>query len=87
MNKENITWKRLAEHIDNMSEEEKNSPVVIRGEGQCLFSCRKLIVTEEDMCYNEDYKEEGCYKRSYFDDDSELELDVSLEAGKTYLEI
>ena len=44
-----------------------------------------ICIDNEDMCYDPEWSEEGCFLRSDYGGDVEDELEVALEAGRTYL--
>lgn len=85
MNKMNATWNDLYEHIVKMSEEERKMPVLIWGEERPLCKEVSIRIDNEDMCYDPEWSEEGCFLRSDYGGDVEDELEVALEAGRTYL--
>ena len=85
MNKMNATWNDLYEHIAKLSEEERKMPVLIWGEEMPLCKEVSIRIENEDMCYDPECPDEGCCLRSNYGGDSEDELKVALEAGRTYL--
>lgn len=85
MYKKNATWNDLVEHIGKMSEEEKRLPVLIWGEEKPLCSEVVICIDNEDMCYDPENQDDGCFLRSNYGGDSEDEICVALVAGKTYL--
>lgn len=85
MYKNKATWNDLAQHISKMSEEERNLPVLIWGEEEPLCKEVTICIDNEDMCYDPETPDDGCFLRSDYGGDDEDEICVALGAGKTYL--
>lgn len=85
MNKQNATWNDLANHISKMTTEERLLPVLVWGEEKPLCRDVSICIDNEDMCYDHDCPEDGCFPRSEYCGDIEDDLVMALEAGKTYL--
>lgn len=84
----NPTWNDLLLHIQNMSEEERNSPVVFWGEDIRIGTDISICVDNEDNVYDPEEPYDGCCLRSDYDGEcDEDDLVTILEAGKTYLYI
>ena len=80
MERKVLTWERLAEKISEMSPEERKESVKVWGEERPLCDDVCLTKEDEDLCYDENWPEDGCYVRSEFDKDSNIS--IALEAGK-----
>ena len=83
MERKILTWEELANKINQMSPLERKESVKVWAE-ECNL-CNDVCLTKEseDMCYDEDYPEDGCELMSNFDENSSIK--VALEAGKYYL--
>lgn len=83
MERKILTWNDLANKINQMTLEERAEKVKVWGDGRSLCDDVCLTKESEDMCYDEDYPEDGCELMSNFDENSSIK--VALEAGKYYL--
>ena len=83
MEREILTWEDLANKINQMTPEERNERVKVWGDERNLCDDVCLTKESEDMCYDEDYPEDGCGLMSNFEENSSIK--VALEAGKYYL--
>lgn len=83
MNKRNLTWQDLYNHIATMSEEERNSRVLIWGEECSLSNDVALCIEPEDLVYDPEDIDHVAVSRSEYDGEGEPE--VALDAGITYL--
>ena len=84
MARKGLTWEELANKINQMTTEERNEKVKVWAEHQAFSEKAVLTKEEEDMCYDIEYPEDGCYPRSSFDDGTEL--GVALKANTYYLD-
>ena len=80
MERKILTWEELANKINQMSPLERKESVKVWGDGLNLCDDVCLTKESEDMCYDEDYPEDGCEVRSSFDEGCDIV--VALEAGK-----
>lgn len=83
MERKILTWEELANKINQMSPSERKERVKVWPEGYSLRDDVCLTKESEDMCYDEDYPEDGCDLISNFEENSSIK--VALPAGKYYL--
>ena len=83
MERKILTWEELANKINQMTPEERKESVKVWGDERNLCDDVCLTKESEDMCYDEDYPEDGCELMSNFEENSSIK--VALEAGKYYL--
>lgn len=83
MERKILTWEDLADKINQMSPEELKESVKVWADECNLCDDVCLTKESEDMCYDDDYPEDGCEVRSEFEEGRNL--GVALEAGKYYL--
>ena len=83
MERKILTWEELANKINQMSPEERKESVKVWGDERIFCDGVFLTKENEDMCYDEEYPEDGCEVRSNFTKD--CNLGVALKAGKYYL--
>lgn len=60
MERKILTWNDLANKINQMTLEERAEKVKVWGDGRSLCDDVCLTKESEDMCYDEDYPEDGC---------------------------
>ena len=56
-----LTWEELANKINQMSPEERKESVKVWGDERPLCDDVCLTKEDEDLCYDEDWPEDGCY--------------------------
>lgn len=78
-----LTWAKLKEKIEKMSEEELNENVKIWSEEIPLESECYLEKENEDLYYHEDF--DYCYPESELDNYTKEECVLVLEKGKYFL--
>lgn len=87
MERKPLTWKELADEINKMSDEQKNEVVKVWGEDRALSTDVRLDIENEDMCYDPEYRDDGCSLLSNWDEEAREGLIVALPAGKYFLTV
>ena len=83
MKRKALTWKDLADKINQMTEEEKGETVKVGGSELPLCDNVALDKENEDLCYDADEACGECDPRSWWDE--RTNLGVALKANTYYL--
>ncbi len=85
-NREPLTWGRLLELIEKLSDEQKREPVRCWGEESPLKNDCSFHVDNKDWLQDEDWIDgDSCYMRGEGDKDAEVTARVVLKAGAPYI--